>query len=201
MTELTAPIVGMHFRPPAKEVVNLLPPNTRVLLRREPTNEYDEFAVQVLLPGFNTENDTPAGDVFRTLLESDNYGEDVLFEETASGVFDRPKDPLHLAFVDSKKTGMARMFSQAMLFEERQKQQDMDGDLPDKLLYFEAKLTFDLAGKPQVVTELKLSEDQYEHALDDDELEELEFEDEEEDGDDAGAIEPGRHGDDPGSSN
>lgn len=166
MTELTAPIVGMHFRPPAKEVVNLLPPGTRVLLRREPSNEYDEFAVQVLLPGFRPYNaefatdkeNGAAGTVYNTIAESGSFGEDLYLD----------KDPLHLAFVDSKKTGMARMFSQAMLFVERQKQNPLDeelrGDypLPDKLLYFEAKLAFDLAGKPQVVTELQVAKEQYE---------------------------------------
>ena len=47
-----APIVGMAFRPPAGAVLSALPFSTPLLLRRQPSNEYDSNAVQVLLEGF-----------------------------------------------------------------------------------------------------------------------------------------------------
>lgn len=47
-----ANLVGMHFRPPAKDVVNMLPANAELLARRQPDNPYDQNAIAVLLPGF-----------------------------------------------------------------------------------------------------------------------------------------------------
>lgn len=46
---LTFPIVGAHFRPPAKALLASLPSGQELWLRPEPTNPYDENAVQVLL--------------------------------------------------------------------------------------------------------------------------------------------------------
>lgn len=42
-------IVGMHFRPPAKVVLEAMPSGMGLLLVPEPTNAYDEFAIQVLV--------------------------------------------------------------------------------------------------------------------------------------------------------
>jgi len=50
--EITAPLVGMAFRPPAKDVVKLLPGGIELKVQRQPDNPYDENAVQVLLDGF-----------------------------------------------------------------------------------------------------------------------------------------------------
>lgn len=46
---ITTQIVGAHFRPPAKALLACLPAGHPLWLRPEPTNEYDENAVQVLL--------------------------------------------------------------------------------------------------------------------------------------------------------
>lgn len=46
---ITTQIVGAHFRPPAKALLACLPAGHQLWLRPEPTNEYDENAVQVLL--------------------------------------------------------------------------------------------------------------------------------------------------------
>lgn len=43
------PIVGARFRPPAQEVLQLLPANYPLILRREPENPYDENAIKVLM--------------------------------------------------------------------------------------------------------------------------------------------------------
>jgi hypothetical protein len=46
---ITAPLVGTHFHPPAKAVLPLLASGTALTLLPEPTNEYDPFAVRVLV--------------------------------------------------------------------------------------------------------------------------------------------------------
>lgn len=46
---ITTQIVGAHFRPPAKALLACLPAGHPLWLRPEPTNDYDENAVQVLL--------------------------------------------------------------------------------------------------------------------------------------------------------
>lgn len=48
MTTLNIPLVGMHFHPPAKEVLSILPLGFKLVLRPEPTNLYDSNAVEVL---------------------------------------------------------------------------------------------------------------------------------------------------------
>lgn len=53
MKSLSIPLVGMHFRPPAKEVLSLLPLGTELILHPEPDNQYDSNAVAVL---FNMQN-------------------------------------------------------------------------------------------------------------------------------------------------
>ncbi len=46
---ITTNIVGQHFRPPAKALLAIIPAGHPLLLQPEPTNEYDENAVQVVL--------------------------------------------------------------------------------------------------------------------------------------------------------
>lgn len=46
---LTVPLVGMHFRPPAKQVLAVLPQGCELRLRPEPENPYDQKAIQVLV--------------------------------------------------------------------------------------------------------------------------------------------------------
>jgi hypothetical protein len=48
MTTHTLPLVGAHFRPPAKAILQVLPAGIELILRAEPTNPYDANAVQVL---------------------------------------------------------------------------------------------------------------------------------------------------------
>lgn len=42
-------LVGAHFRPPAKALLAILPADHPLWLRPEPSNDYDENAVQVLV--------------------------------------------------------------------------------------------------------------------------------------------------------
>lgn len=45
------PIVGAHYRPPAKGILAGISPGTQLFLRAEPDNQFDQFAIQVLLKG------------------------------------------------------------------------------------------------------------------------------------------------------
>jgi hypothetical protein len=47
MTHITVPVVGMHFWPPAKVLVGIMPTGHALILRPEPTNPYDENAIAV----------------------------------------------------------------------------------------------------------------------------------------------------------
>ena len=50
--QVSVPIVGMAFRPPALSVINQLAVGTELTLQRQFDNPYDENAIKVLLPGF-----------------------------------------------------------------------------------------------------------------------------------------------------
>lgn len=50
MSILLSPIVGAHFRPPAKLVLSVLAVGTELVLDPEPGNQYDEHALGVWLP-------------------------------------------------------------------------------------------------------------------------------------------------------
>lgn len=50
MTPNSYPIVGAHFRPPAKAILQVLPQGAALVLRREPENIYDFNAIQVIVP-------------------------------------------------------------------------------------------------------------------------------------------------------
>lgn len=132
MTKLTAPIVGMHFRPPAKDVINMLPTGADLELRRQSDNEYDANAVQVFLHGFSREPTSAHAALYETLAA----GQEDLFLQEAGWV-----DPLPLGYICSKKSGMAKLFAQAM---------DEAGRASVC-----ANLSFDMAGKPQVETEFE----------------------------------------------
>jgi len=43
------PIVGAFYRPPAKAILDALPQDTTLLLRAEPENPHDSYAVMVVL--------------------------------------------------------------------------------------------------------------------------------------------------------
>ena len=49
MPTLNCPLVGMHFRPPAKQVLGHLPTGARLQLVPEPSNPYDAKAIKVLV--------------------------------------------------------------------------------------------------------------------------------------------------------
>lgn len=90
MANFTAPLVGMHFRPPAKDIVNCLPAGVELLLEHQPDNPYDGDAIRVLLFGFTVGGQHE--ELFRQFDTPDNEG--------------RLTDPFMLGFIaNSEKTG------------------------------------------------------------------------------------------------
>ena len=51
MTTYTVPIVGAHFRPPAKAILAVLPAGTELRVVQEPENPYDTRAIAVYCSG------------------------------------------------------------------------------------------------------------------------------------------------------
>ena len=51
MTTFSVPLVGSHFRPPAKSILACLPANAQLEVRQEPENPYDSTAVAVWVKG------------------------------------------------------------------------------------------------------------------------------------------------------
>jgi len=49
MTFFTVPLVGMHFRPPAKALLQVLPTDFPLQAETEPDNEYDKHAIKLML--------------------------------------------------------------------------------------------------------------------------------------------------------
>lgn len=47
MPHIIVPVVGAHFRPPAKVLIAIMPTGHALQLRPEPTNPYDENAIAV----------------------------------------------------------------------------------------------------------------------------------------------------------
>lgn len=126
---INAPLVGMHYRPPADKVVKMLGVKTTLTLQRQPDNPHDSNAVQVILQGF--EQNGPHGKIWAEMVE------EALGDPEHLG---RLTNPLHLGYIDAKKTGMAAVISEVM----------------DRLEVsaMQAELQFDEAGKPMVVLDL-----------------------------------------------
>ena len=92
----TLPIVGSKFRPPAQALINGLPQGTKIYLRAEPQNRYDENAIQVILKTVDLENleEEEVENLNQELASSGkNLDEDIIpFEEFHLGYV-----PKHLA--------------------------------------------------------------------------------------------------------
>lgn len=69
---ISAPLVGSHFRPPAKALIAALPVGTPLALRLEPENEYDPGAIAVWFATANLPQDE---EILRELDQAaGNYG-------------------------------------------------------------------------------------------------------------------------------
>jgi len=130
-TRLSGPLVGTHFRPPAGDIVNLLPANARLIIQRQPENQYDMNACQVLLPGFCKNG--PLHSIWQ------QFANDALDDEDALAAL---SDPFFLGYVaNSEKTGGKRADLIAKIMD--------DGGF----LRSEAWLTFDHKGNAVVETD------------------------------------------------
>jgi len=128
---IQAPIVGMAFRPPAADVIQLLPVGAKLLIVREPDNPHDVEAVKVLLKDFNAEG--VHKDLFKSLLEMielDTYGH-------LKWNADSLQDPFHLGYIaNSPKTG-GKFASELCQWME-----------PEK--WYECELVFGSSGRPKI---------------------------------------------------
>jgi len=121
----------MAFRPPANDVVMLLPRGAKLIVAREPDNPHDACAVKVMLADFNPEG--PHRKLYEGLvemLELDTYGH-------LKWNMDSLTDPFHLGYVaNSTKTG--GLYASELC-------EWLD---PDR--WYEAELTFSPSGRPMI---------------------------------------------------
>lgn len=127
--QFKAPLVGMRFRPPAADVVNMLAGGTALTLVREPDNPHDFNAIKVMLYG------CCEGGVFEPLFKQ-------LLAETPEGSTNRENlmaEPMFLGYV---KATEAVNIAPVM---DRQLEQD-----PGSTPHLPAELAFDIEGRPCV---------------------------------------------------
>lgn len=129
MSTHQAPIVGMAFRPPANDVIMLLPVGAKLQLVREPDNPHDADAIRVLLLDFDENG--PYAELFEHLgemAEADTYGHLKWNMESLT-------NPFHLGYIaNSPKTGGKYASEICNLV------------LPEQVL--EAELVYSASGKP-----------------------------------------------------
>lgn len=134
MSKFFAPLVGMHFRPPAKALLACLPSGCALALRLEPDNPHDPNAVQVLVRSADipeTQDDVLAGQLpGMGYALTDVRGDDA-------------KEEWHLGYVArTHALSLAPALAKAA-----QESNEPDVDWP-------AALSFAADGKPQVGVEL-----------------------------------------------
>jgi hypothetical protein len=146
-----APIVGMVFRPPANDVIMLLPVGAKLQLVREPDNPHDPDAIKVLLLDFDENG--PYAELFEHLgemVEADTYGH-------LKWNLENLTNPLHLGYIaNSPKTG-GKFASELCAFV-------MPGEGK------EATLVYSASGKPQAEFEIPLFADPEEFVSDPDDI-------------------------------
>jgi hypothetical protein len=146
----------MAFRPPANDVIQLLPVGAKLLMVREPDNPHDVDAVKVLLKDFDANG--PHAYIYKCLVdmvELDTYGHLKWNMESIT-------DPFHLGYIaNSPKTG-GKYASELCCWMEADK-------------WYECELVFSASGRPMVqLEELGLEPD---HAIEDGVEDEEEIED------------------------
>lgn len=151
MSTHQAPIVGMAFRPPAQDVIMLLPVGAKLYLVREPDNPHDPDAIKVLLLDFDENG--PYAELFEHLgemVEADTYGHLRWTVESLT-------NPFHLGYIaNSPKTG-GKFASEICAW-----------IVPDEKK--EATLVYSASGKPQAQFEVPLPEEPGEFVSDPDDI-------------------------------
>ena len=131
---LSVPLVGMHFRPPAKQVLAFCPSGTEVQLRPEDDNPYDEKAVSVWVL---VKESVPVR-MFAELdeaLEGSGFGLEDLMELD---------EPLQLGFVGDSDGKVCQKLGMAG---NREVRAVFDGEASP----WKAKLAFGASGQPIIV--------------------------------------------------
>lgn len=145
---ITTQIVGAHFRPPAKALLACLPAGHPLVLRPEPTNEYDENAVQVLL----------RSTTLAPLCEDPFFKEELFGQLTAQGfdvdsVLEEPE--WHLGYLPRAAKGNKALEEWNVQVQQAIHEVcTMPYDAPTReatALTIAATLSFDSAGKPAII--------------------------------------------------
>ncbi len=134
----TAPIVGSHFRPPAKAILQVLPLGHPLQLKPEPENQYDPQAVAIWVASATLQE-------FEDELSLTLPGYGYAFEELPQAI--------HLGYMDAKYGHAAKWHDAiASAIASAAKAAVFDGHTPDD--YWSGSLSFDPAGKYLVQFEL-----------------------------------------------
>lgn len=135
----TLPIVGAKFRPPAEDVLRLLPANAPLLLRRQPENPHDGNAVQVLYKP----DDSTSNDVLDVLVE--NAIEDIV----------------HLGFIPREAAQQLAIVMDKWWCDNNPDEFDQNGGIVfDNLPEWPAALTFSATGRAMVSFTVPTTESQ-----------------------------------------
>lgn len=135
---ITTSLVGAHFRPPAKALLACLPAGHPLHLRPEPTNEYDENAVQVLLASSSIPTDEFIRDELETQLAGQGYDLETVLGEAEWHLGYLPKAAKGNAELESWQIGVQKAIHEFC-------QSCPQGTT------LQATLTFDSAGKPALI--------------------------------------------------
>lgn len=136
-TTLTFPIVGSHFRPPAKQILTVLPVGYPLHLQPELDNPYDPNAIQVRVSLLDFPVSRFA--ILTSALEGTGYDpHDLIAAERSTG------ETLHLGYIPKSgaKTCKGGPGNRELI-------QAIASPLGDRL--FTARLSLDADGSPTVV--------------------------------------------------
>lgn len=126
---VSCPIVGMHFRPPAKALMAALPSGAALRLVREPENPHDANAIQVFVEG---------SQVPEEMREECGF----VCESMGFAAADVWGDVWHLGYI-------ARQYAEDLA--PRLRKMEEEKPLEDSALRHDATLAFAADGKPQAV--------------------------------------------------
>lgn len=140
---ITTSLVGSHFRPPAKAILACLPAGHPLTLRPEPTNEYDENAVQVLL----------RSSTLPELCKDPFFVDEINGQLLAQGfdldsVLAEPE--WHLGYLTRAAKGNAKLEEWNMQVQQALHEVCATADFPDPPVVA-CTLSFDSSGKPTVI--------------------------------------------------
>lgn len=145
---ITTQLVGAHFRPPAKALLAVLPAGHPLLLRPEPTNEYDANAVQVLLRSTSLEP-LLADAAFAEEVESQLAGQGYDLQQI------READEWHLGYLPRAAKGNPKLEEWNIQVQRAVHEvcaaAETDPGVSEEPATVPCTLSFDSTGKPAVI--------------------------------------------------